>query len=157
MMTSISATVTMELGVNQITAFEYIVPIDLTSIFVGYGPLPAVTGTKNQTGAWDGAGQTRTVLLSDGTSSQEMLTEYGHPNYFKYTVDRFTGILRFVTSSANGEWWFSIVSSDKTLIKWHYTFYAKSIFAVPILWFITKVLWRNYMIKALKLSKAQLE
>ena len=30
-------------------AFRHIVPIDLTSIFTGYGPLPAVTETRNQT------------------------------------------------------------------------------------------------------------
>jgi hypothetical protein len=68
-MRSLAATVNTDVAVSQITAFEYNVPIDLTSIFTGYGPLPAVTGTKNQTGAWDGAGQTRTVLLSDGSSA----------------------------------------------------------------------------------------
>jgi len=156
-MTSLSATVTTEVEVSQIVAFEYIVPIDLTSIFTGYGPLPAVTGTKNQTGAWDGAGQTRTVLLSDGGSTQEMLTKYDHPHYFSYTVDGFTGIFRFLASSAEGEWWFSSTSSDKTHIKWRYAFNAKSVFAVPVLWFITKVLWHNYMHKALQLFKAQVE
>jgi len=156
-MTSFSATVTTEVAVNQTVAFEYNVPIDLTSIFTGYGPLPAVTGTKNQTGAWDGAGQTRTVLLSDGSSTKEMLTKYDHPHYFSYTVDGFTGILRFFVSSAEGEWWFSSISLDKTHIKWRYAFNAKSVFAVPVLWFITKVLWHNYMHKALQLFKAQVE
>jgi len=156
-MISIAATVNTDVAVSQIAAFEYNVPIDLTSIFTGYGPLPAVTGTKNQTGAWDGAGRTRTVLLSDGSSAKEMLTNYEHPNYFSYTVSEFTGALRLLITSANGEWWFSSTSSGETHIKWRYAFNARSAFAVPVLWFITNVLWRGYMYKALRLFKAQVE
>ncbi|MGB6067415.1 MAG: hypothetical protein WBG50_21630 [Desulfomonilaceae bacterium] len=156
-MRSPAVTVNTDVAVSQIAAFEHNVPIDLTSIFTGYGPLPAVTGTKNQTGAWDGSGQTRTVLLSDGSSAQEMLTNYEHPNYFSYRVTGFTGALRLLITSANGEWWFSSTSSGKTHIEWRYAFNPKSAFAVPILWFITNVLWRGYMHKALRLFKAQVE
>jgi hypothetical protein len=151
-----SATVTTDVAVSQIDAFEYTMPIDLTLIFTGYGPLPAVIGTKDQTGAWDGAGQTRTVLLSDGSSAQEMLTKYEHPRYFSYTVSDFTGVLRSFITSANGEWWFSSASSGETHIKWRYAFNARSLFAVPVLWFITS-LWRGYMRKALELLKTQVE
>ena len=156
-MRSLAATVNTDVAVSQIAAFEYNVPIDLTSIFTGYRLLPAVTGTKNQTGAWDGAGQTRTVLLSDGSSAHEILTKYEHPHYFSYIVSGFTGVLRLLITSANGEWWFSSTSSGKTHIKWRYAFNAKSVFAVPVLWFITNVLWRGYMHKALRLFKAQVE
>lgn len=147
----------MDVAVNQTAAFEYNVPIDLSSIFRGYWPLPAVAGTKNQTGAWDEAGQTRIVLLSDGSSTQEMLTKYEHPSYFSYKVSDFTGSLRFLVSSAEGEWWFTSISSRKTHVKWRYVFHAKSIIVMPVLWLITKILWRNYMYKALKLFKAQVE
>jgi hypothetical protein len=151
-----SATVTTEVAVSQINTFEYTMPVDLASIFTGYGPLPAVIGTKDQTGAWDGAGQTRTVLLSDGSSAQEMLTKYEHPHYFSYTVSDFTGILGSFTSSANGEWWFSSTPSGQTHIKWRYVFNARSLFAIPVLWVITS-LWRGYMRKALGLLKVQIE
>ncbi|MEM7469589.1 MAG: polyketide cyclase, partial [Pseudomonadota bacterium] len=57
-------------------SFAHIVPIDLTSIITGYGPLPAVVKVQNQTGAWDGAGQSRTVVLSDGSLAQEILLAY---------------------------------------------------------------------------------
>ena len=156
-MRSLAVTVSTEVAVSQVVAFEYNVPIDLTSIFTGYGPLPAVIGTKNQTGAWDGSGQTRTVLLSDGSSAREMLTHYEHPNYFGYKVSEFTGALRFLVASANGEWWFSSTSSNRTHIKWRYAFNARSAFAVPVLWFMTNLLWRGYMGKALRLFKSQVE
>ena len=156
-MSSFSATVEATVRADQTAAFEHIVPIDLKSIFTGYGPLPAVTGTQNQVGAWDATGQTRTVHLSDGSSAQELLTKYEHSNYFSYTVSGFTGALRFLTTSANGEWWFSRAASGQTHIKWRYAFNARSVFAVPILWFIATVLWRNYMRKALRLSQIQVE
>lgn len=154
---SLSATVEITVKAAQTAAFDQIVPIDLKSIFTGYGPLPAVTSTQDQVGAWDAVDQTRTVHLSDGSSAQELLTKYEHPNYFSYTVSGFTGALRFLTTSANGEWWFGSVGSGQTHIKWRYAFNARSVFAVPILWLVASVLWRNYMHKALRLSQIQVE
>lgn len=156
-MSPLSATVETAVAADQAVAFEHIVPIDLTSIFTGYGPLPSVTGTQDQVGAWNAAGQTRTVHLSDNSSAQELLTKYEHPKYFSYTVSGFTGPLRFLATSANGEWWFSSGASGSTHIKWRYKFNARHFLAAPVLWFITRVLWRGYMNKALRLSKSQLE
>ncbi|MDE2419966.1 MAG: SRPBCC family protein [Gammaproteobacteria bacterium] len=157
-MSSFSAIVETEVAGQLDTVFKHIVPIELASIFTGYGPLPSVTGTLNQTGAWDAAGQTRTVTLSDGSSASEQLTKYDAPNYFSYTVSEFTGALRFLSTSADGEWWFDTnPATGGTRIKWHYAFNARSIFAAPILWFVTHALWRGYMNKALTLSKDQIE
>ncbi|NMF59402.1 SRPBCC family protein [Pseudanabaena yagii] len=156
-MSLLSATIKTTVRASQVEVFEHIAPIDLTSIFKGYGLLPSVIGTQNQIGSWDTEGQTRTVHLSDNSSVQEMLTKYEHPHYFSYTVSSFTGSLRFLATSANGEWWFSGGSSGQTNIKWRYTFNARSFLAFPILWLITNLLWRNYMYQALQLSKSQIE
>jgi hypothetical protein len=156
-MSLLSTTVKITVTANQADAFERVVPIDLTSIFKGYGPLPSVMGTQNQIGAWDAAGQTRTVHLSDNSSAQELLTRYEYPCYFSYTVSNFTSLLRFLTTSANGEWWFSVGTLGQTHIKWRYEFNARSILAVPVLWLIINILWRNYMHKALQLSKTKVE
>lgn len=153
----LSATIKTKVNADQVAVFEHIAPIELTSIFKGYGPLPSVVGTQNQIGFWDAEGQTRTVNLSDNSSVQEMLTKYEHPYYFSYTVSCFTGSLRFLATSANGEWWFSGGSSGQTNIKWRYTFNERSFLAFPILWLITNLLWRNYMNEALQLSKSQIE
>jgi hypothetical protein len=91
-MRSFSVTVQTEVASPQAEALNYIVPIDLTSIFQGHGLLPVVKGTQNQTGAWDAVGQTRTVILSDGSSAQERLTGYEQPHYFSYTVSEFSGV-----------------------------------------------------------------
>jgi len=139
-------------------AFSHIVPIDLATIFTGFGPLPAVKGTRDQTGAWDAAGQSRTVLLSDGSSAQEALTAYQFPSHFAYTVKGFTGVLRFFASEAHGEWWFKQGSANQpTTVHWRYEFVSRSRWLEPIVCLITQRLWRGYMAKALRLSKAQVE
>jgi hypothetical protein len=43
-------------------AFKVNVPIDLTLVFKGWGPFPAVRGAENQTGAWDHVGASRRGL-----------------------------------------------------------------------------------------------
>jgi len=157
-MSSFSAIVETEVAGAQIAVFEHIVPIDLRLIFTGYGPLPAVSGVQNQTGGWNEAGQTRTVTLSDGSTARELLTKYNHPHYFSYTVSDFSGVLRFLTVSANGEWWFETnPSSGATYVKWSYTFNSRSLFVSPVLWFITSFIWRGYMNKAIKLCKSYIE
>jgi hypothetical protein len=154
---SLSTTIEAEFRADRSAVFDHIVPIDLTTIFTGYGPLPAVTGTRDQTGEWNATGQTRSVQLSDGSSAQEQITQYVHPSNFSYTVSGFTGMLRFLTTSAYGEWWFRSDASDRTNIKWRYSFNARSVFAVPVLLIIVKVLWRGYMRKALLQAQKQME
>jgi Polyketide cyclase / dehydrase and lipid transport len=156
-MNLLSATVKTTAAAHQAEVFEAIVPIDLTTIFKGYGPLPSVTGVAHQVGAWDTVGQTRTVHLSDRSSAQECLTKYEYPHSFSYTVSGFTNRLRWLTTSAHGEWWFRVGASGQTHIQWRYAFKARSVLAIPVLWFITHLLWRRYMYQALQLSQALIE
>ena len=156
-MPALATQVSITIKANQEATFTHIVPIDLTTIFTGYGPLPAVVGAQDQTGGWDEAGQTRTVQLSDGSTAQERLDEYSHPDYFSYTVRDFSGVLRFLTTSANGAWWFVQQEEGATLVKWRYAFNPRSFVAVPVLWVVTHLLWGRYMAKALSLAKKQIE
>jgi hypothetical protein len=165
-MLTFPATVQTRIQGQPDAVFAHIAPIDLASVFTGYGPLPAVTGTRDQTGPWDTPGQTRTTLLSDGSSATERLIQYESPRYLSYTVSGFTGVLRFFTSSAKGEWWFDAqpaavsggaTAAAVTSVKWRYAFEARSALAAPVLWLIANALWRGYMRKALRLAKQQME
>ena len=157
-MRSTVATVQTIIEASTEDAFRHIAPIDLTSIFTGYGPLPAVTETRDQTGSWDAEGRTRTVVFSDGSSAQESLTGYEYPNHFTYRIRGFTGVLRFFTSEARGEWWFEHVPGrNATAIRWRYAFVSRAKFLEPLVCLFTQRLWRGYMRRALSLSKAQVE
>jgi hypothetical protein len=156
---TISSVVETIVLVGTTTAFDRVVPIDLTSIFRGYSLLPAVISIQAQTGDWDAIGQTRTVHLSDGSHAKEWLTDYQEPNYFAYVVSDFSGALGLLIASATGEWWFDRCddSSERTLIRWSYTFIPKSWFAVPILWSVNKFLWFGYMRSVMSNVKFQLD
>lgn len=156
-MTSLAATVEALIDASREQAFSTIASIDLTSIFTGYGPLPAVTGVCDQVGGWDNAGQTRSIALSDGSSASEGLTKYRYPEYFSYTLSGFTNVLRFLTTVAHGEWWFEPVSEARTRIRWRYTFVARNAVFLPLLWLTTNVLWRGYMKRALSLAARQIQ
>ena len=88
-MNPFSATVLAHINASPAQAFEHVAPIDPRALFTGYRPLPAVIGTRNQTGAWDTPGQTRTVALSDGSVAREQLKHYHPAQYFSYTVSGF--------------------------------------------------------------------
>src|SRR4029077_19861754 len=74
-------------------AFKVNVPIDLSLVFKGWGPFPAVVGVQNQTGAWDHVGASRNPVLSDQTTANETLTEYTVGHSFACEVTGFTNIL----------------------------------------------------------------
>ena len=74
-MASLATTVETIVDVPREQAFLGIVPIDLSSVFTGFGPLPAVTGVTDQVGGWDAAGRTRSVMFAGGGSAKEKLTE----------------------------------------------------------------------------------
>ncbi len=155
---SAAATVIATVEASRETTFLHIVPIALTSIFTGYGPLPSVTQTLNQTGPWDAAGRTRNVVFSDGSSARETLTSYEYPKRFAYRITEFTGVLRLLASEARGEWWFEDVPGRAaTSVRWRYEFISRSALLKPLISLFTRTLWRGYMAKALRLSKAQVE
>lgn len=153
-----AATVLTHINASPARAFEHIAPIDPRAMFTGYGPLPAVIGTRDQTGAWDTPGQTRTVALSDGSVAKEQLKHYHPAQYFSYTVSGFTGALRWLATGANGAWWFDPqADGTQTTVRWRHAFHARSKWAAPVLWLLAHVLWRGYMRKALRLAKRQIE
>ena len=153
-----SATVTTTVEAPRDKTFLHIVPIALTSIFTGYGPLPSVTETLNQTGPWDAAGRTRNVVFSDGSSARETLTSYDYPSRFAYRITELTGVLRLLASEARGEWWFeSVPGRAATSVRWRYEFISRSAILKPLVSLFTRTLWRGYMAKALRLAKAQVE
>lgn len=157
-MASVTAKAGVRIRVTADPAFLHVAPVDLTSIFTGYGPLPAVIETRDQSGNWDGPGQTRTVVLADKSTARETLTLYERPRNFGYTVSEFSGSLGLLAEKAEGWWDFQeIGESGTTDIEWHYTFYSRSWSAYPLLWFIARIFWQGYMRKALDIMKQQIE
>lgn len=144
----IPVTVETTVSTDAATAFAVIAPIDLSLIFHRFGPIPAVSGTREQTGGWDHVGARRVVELSDGSEAREELTSYDAPDHFGYRVGSFTGPLRRVVEHADGAWWFSPSGAGATHIRWTYTFEPKGALA-PVVRLVLAPLWRAYAGRAL--------
>ncbi|WP_329204875.1 SRPBCC family protein [Streptomyces sp. NBC_00683] len=141
---SVPVTVQTRTTLTPREAFDIIVPIDLSLVFTGWGPFPGVRGAKNQTGAWDAAGQSRNPDLSDGSTAVERLTEYTAPHSFAYELTEFTNVLGRLVSGVRGEWTFSS-DGDGTLIRWTYEFKPLP-GRGPLVRLGLAPAWRRYMI-----------
>lgn len=155
-MSPITTTVTATVFADQRAVFGLIVPMDLTTMFTGYGVLPAVISTKARTGGWNVIGQTRSLCFSDGSSAQEQLTGYDYGHRMSYKVTEFTGAIHYLACTAAGTWWFEEDESGHTMLRWQYAFSPRSLWSIPLLWLLTKTLWRRYMLDALSRAVAQL-
>lgn len=125
----------------------------LPKVLTGYGPLPAVVKTSENTGPWTVVGSARLIQLADGTTVREQLTHYEPSKRFAYRVWEFGNpIVRILAMDARGEWIFSQVPGG-TLVTWTYTFTAKNAAAALPLSGITQILWRGYMDVCLENSK----
>jgi hypothetical protein len=140
----VPVTVRARAAVAPEAAFGVIAPVDLSRIFTGLGPLPAVTGTREQTGAWDHVGATRVVELADGSEAAERLTLYDRPHRFGYHVGPFTGPLRHLVDGADGVWSFAPAEGGAaTAVTWTYVFRPRRL-ARPLVRLGVAPLWRAY-------------
>jgi hypothetical protein len=148
-MPMIATTVTARVAAAQEPLFEWFIPIELPRILVGWGPIPAVVASTDQSGPWDRPGSQRTVHLADGHTAREQVTACERPTSFGYTVTTFSNALRHLASEGRGEWWFTPASADTTDVRWTYTFVARSRLAGLVLLPVVKLAWRGYMRRGL--------
>jgi hypothetical protein len=147
--------VTTQLSTPHERAFDRIGPIDLSRVFTGWGPLPAVSGTRDQTGPWDHVGASRTVLLADGSSAREELVAYNPPYHFGYQLT-FGMPFGAVVSDAAGSWWFAPAGDGLTQVEWTYAF-APRPGAGPLVRLGLAPLWRRYAEDVLARCVAEIE
>jgi Polyketide cyclase / dehydrase and lipid transport len=136
-------------------AFAGTLPIPLTTVFSRwYGPIGPVKEVRDQSGDWDTAGQTRTVLLSPSGSFHEELTRLDAPHAFGYALTGITGPLKLLVGRADGEWTFT-PSGTATTITWSWNIHAASPLAAPFLPLLGR-LWKGYARQSLATLSAEL-
>jgi len=130
-------------------AFQAITALDVPRVFRGHGPLPAVEALDEPIGNWESVGHSRRICLSDGSHVRETLTAVDRPRGFSYVVEGFSGVIRWLTLRATGQWTFEAISDRETLIRWRYAYEPRSAAAWPLLWLVNQLLWRGYMRKVI--------
>jgi hypothetical protein len=96
----------------------------------------------DQTGAWDAAGQTRLLELSDGGSVTETLRIVAPP-VFAYDLSAFTGLFGALVAGARSEWRV-VARGPGSSIEWTYTFDAKPGWGLVVA-AIVRFAWAPYM------------
>ena len=146
-MTGKSATADGVAQATTLQAFDIASSVDPTKVYPKYGPLPAVVGVREATGSWDTVGRTRTLLLSDGGSVVETITDAASPTYFAYELSDFRKLFGKLVKGARAEWRFEPVAGG-TRVRWTYTF-----FPLPragwVVGAIVFVFWAQYMKRVL--------
>lgn len=138
------------------SAFNYIVPVDLSHIFKKYKNLPAIIKT-DETEKWIKAGLTRTVYFEDGSTSKETLLTVVPHSSFSYKIENFTSQLRFLAKRIEGDWIFKDLGNGQTEIEWTYKIVPKNFFSRGL---INLVLLKNInglLTNALAILKTDLE
>ena len=136
-------------------AFGGTLPIPLPTIFRRrYGPIPPIKQVRDQTGAWDAPGQTRTVMLAGGGSMQEELTRVDPPRSFSYTLTDIRGLLAPLVSWVEGEWLFTPKGTG-TEVTWRWTVHPRFHLAAPLIPVFGRF-WQGYARQALEELSEQL-
>jgi hypothetical protein len=104
--------------------WDVLTPIDPTRFYPRFGPLPATVAVRAQTGPWNVAGQTRTLLLSDGGHVIETITDVERCSFFAYELSDFQKVFKRLVDHARAEWTFTAVDGG-TLVHWTYEFFPR--------------------------------
>lgn len=136
-------------------AFAQTMPISLPkTMSQWYGVIPPIREVRDQTGAWDAPGQTRTILMVGGGRVREQLTAVDPPHSFAYTLSQLTGPLSALVSSIDGKWSFTPAGTG-TRVSWQWTLHPKSATAASLLPVFAKM-WKGYARVVLEKLSAEL-
>jgi hypothetical protein len=130
-------------------AFHRTLPLPLPELFSRWhGPFPPIKEIRDQTGAWDAAGQSRTLLMAGGGSARELLTSVDPPRSFAYRLGDVTGPMAVLVDHVLGEWIFTPAAGG-TVITWRWDIRARSALSALALPLFGR-LWQGYARQALR-------
>jgi hypothetical protein len=146
-----SASVSAELD----AVFVTVTIADPVRFYPRSGILPAVVEVRDQDGAWDAVGHTRTIVLGGGGSVRERIDVAEAPRCFAYELTEFRGVFGLLVESARSEWRFTGTGA-RTTIEWRYSFRART-GRGPVVAAIVRFAWAPYMIRVLSSLVAEVE
>ncbi|WP_440713690.1 SRPBCC family protein [Gordonia sp. FQ] len=130
-------------------AFAKVLPVPLERIFGRrYAAIAGISAVEGQQGDWATAGQTRTVVLSDGGRLRETLTEVAEPRSFAYTLTVARGVNRFLIGGVVGRWTFTPAGTG-TRITWSWEVTPANRAAVALMPLFARM-WRGYARQAME-------
>ena len=132
------------------TAYDVVRPAPLEQLFCRrYGPFPPVRETRDQVGEWaTEVGQTRTIVLADGGTLFERITEVDPPHAFGYTITKITGPMRPLVAQLDDRWEFTPAGTG-TRVTWRWNMVPASRLLAPAMPLLHRF-WNGYARQALE-------
>lgn len=138
------------------SAFNYIVPVELSHIFKKHKNLPAIIKTDEKE-KWFKPGLTRTVYFEDGSTSRETLLTVVPHTSFSYRIEDFTSQLRFLAKRIEGDWIFTDLGNGQTKIEWTYKIVPKNFISRGVIHLVLLKKVENLLTNAMTILKTDLE
>lgn len=113
-----------------------------------YALLPPIREVRDQVGPWGEVGQTRTIVLADGGTMRERLTDVGRPERFDYVLTDFTGAFKPLVSHVDGRWAFEPAGTG-VRVTWSWTLHPTTPYAAGVLPLVGRM-WQGYARQALE-------
>lgn len=130
-------------------AFDRLLPHPVTDLMARrYALLPPIREVRDQAGAWGEVGQSRTIVLADGGTMRERLTEVARPGHFSYVLTDFTGAFKPLVSHVDGRWAFAPAGTG-VRVTWSWTLHPTTASAARVLPVVGRM-WRGYARQALE-------
>jgi hypothetical protein len=102
-------------------AFQGLADAPLEELFTTRsGLIPRVRCSEGQGGPWGTVGQTRTVVLDDGSRNLETLVSLDRPGDYRYTLTEFTGPMKLLVRKVEGRFTF-VTEGAGTRATWTWT------------------------------------
>lgn len=124
-------------------AFDTVLPLPLPYLFAHrYAAIPPIKQVRDQDPVWSTIGQTRTIVLGDGGTLVETLTEVDRPRTFGYRLSDITGPMKPLVTGVDGRWSFESAGTG-VRITWAWTVHPRGRVgsaAMPVF----ARMWRGY-------------
>lgn len=120
----------------------------VSDLFVGWGPIPAVTAARIDGGGAIGAGKLRLVETSDGATVREPITVFERPSRVEYSLQGVPAPFSFLVREGHARWHYRQVEGG-TRVEWEYAFDITGALAWPIAFPLIRVIWRRMMERVL--------
>lgn len=146
---------TTHVPVSPDAAYDGVLGTPLEDLFPHRaGLIPPIRECRGQDGDWSTVGQTRTVVLADGSTNLETLVTADRPGLYGYRLSAFTGPFKALVASVDGAFSF-VAEGSGTRVTWSWKLHptnAVARVALPVLGFY----WRQYAAKMWPRYAAQL-
>ncbi len=119
---------------------------DLTQVSQPWGPIPGVVAIRDEPpGFFSEPGLSRVFENSDGSTAVETIKGLDPPRRLEYSISRLTNSFRHLTPGADASFDFESISDVETRVTWRYSWHARNAAALPLLWLIGRLAFRQYM------------